>query len=146
MTERHAAVTTVQGVDHIQLPIPIGAAAQARAFYEHLLGLPEVRHPQLDRPGILRYSLGWQRLDLSEGRYTGVAPQAHVALRVQCLGTLTKALRAAGLRVDVAPLPAGEERIYVEDPFGNRLEFIEPLPGHFESTGEYRVSDLHFSV
>jgi hypothetical protein len=72
----HATPSRVQGVDHIQLPIPIGAAAQARAFYEDLLGLPEVRDPALDKPGTLRFSLGWQRLDLSEGRYTGVAPMA----------------------------------------------------------------------
>jgi catechol 2,3-dioxygenase-like lactoylglutathione lyase family enzyme len=137
---------SVQGVDHIQLPIPIGAALQARAFYEGLLGLPEVRHPALDKPGILRFSLGWQRLDLSEGRYTGVAPQAHIALRVQRLRSLTKTLHAAGLRVDVAPLPGGEERIYVEDPFGNRLELIEPASGFIESTGSHRASDLHFSV
>jgi catechol 2,3-dioxygenase-like lactoylglutathione lyase family enzyme len=137
---------TVQGVDHIQLPIPIGAAAQARAFYEALLGLPEVRQPELDRPGMLRFSLGWQRLDLSEGRYTGVAPQAHIALRDQGLRSLTKSLHATGLRVDAAPLPGGEERIYVEDPFGNRLELIEPNSGFIESTGNHRASDLHFSV
>jgi len=137
---------SVQGVDHIQLPIPIGSAAQARAFYEGLLGLPEVRHPALDKPGTLRFALGWQRLDLSEGRYTGVAPQAHVALRVQSLRSLTKTLHAAGLRVDVAPLPGGEERIYVEDPFGNRLELIEPASGFIESTGHHHAADLHFSV
>ena len=59
---------SVQGVDHIQLPIsiPIGAAAQARAFYE--------------------------------------------------------------------------------DPFGNRIELIEPASGFIESTGNHRASDLHFSV
>jgi hypothetical protein len=50
------------------------------------------------------------------------------------------------LRVDVAPLPGGEERIYVEDPFGNRLELIEPASGFIESTGSHRASDLHFSV
>jgi catechol 2,3-dioxygenase-like lactoylglutathione lyase family enzyme len=137
---------SVQGVDHIQLPIPIGTAAQARAFYEDLLGLPEVRHPALDKPGTLRFSLGWQRLDLSEGLYTGVAPQAHIALRVQSLRSLTKTLHAAGLRVDVAPLLSGEERIYVEDPFGNRIELIEPASGFIESTGNHRASDLHFSV
>ena len=146
MSARPSAFASVQGVDHIQLPIPIGAAVQARAFYQDLLGLPEVRHPELDKPGTLRFSLGRQRLDLSEGRYTGVAPQAHIALRVQSLRSLTKSLHAAGLRVDVAPLPGGEERIYVEDPFGNRLELIEPASGFNDSTGNHRASDLNFSV
>ena len=137
---------SVQGVDHVQWPIPLGASAQARAFYAGLLGLLEVRGPALDKAGTLRFSLGSQRLDLSEGRYTGVAPQAHVALRVRNLRTLTDALHAAGLRVDVAPLPGGEERIYVEDPFGNRLELIEPAAGFNDATGNQRASDLHFSV
>ncbi|HWH80764.1 MAG TPA: VOC family protein [Burkholderiaceae bacterium] len=137
---------SVQGVDHIQLPIPPGTAAQARAFYQGLLGLREVRDPGLDRPGTLRFALGRQRLDLSEGRYIGIAPQAHLALQVRSLRSLTRALHAAGLRIDVAPLPSGEERIYVEDPFGNRLELIEPATGADEPTGSHRAADLHFSV
>jgi catechol 2,3-dioxygenase-like lactoylglutathione lyase family enzyme len=137
---------SVQGVDHIQLPIPIGAAAQARAFYQDLLGLLEVRDAQLDKPGTLRFSLGGQRLDLSEGRYTGVAPQAHIALRVQLLRSLTKSLHAAGLRLDASPLTSGEERIYVEDPFGNRLELIESRAGFNEPSKNHRASDLHFSI
>jgi hypothetical protein len=50
------------------------------------------------------------------------------------------------LRVDAAPLPGGEERVYIEDPFGNRLELIEPVSGFIESTGNHRASDLLFSV
>ena len=146
MSDLASTSASVQGVDHIQLPIPIGGAAQARAFYQDLLGLPEVRHPELDRPGTLRFSLGWQRLDLSEGRYTGVAPQAHIALRVQSLRSLTQRLHAAGLLVDAAPLPDGQERVYVEDPFGNRLELIEPTFGFIEPTGHRRASDLRFSA
>ena len=45
MTNRSA--DSVQGVDHIQLPIPVGALPKARAFYETLLGLKEVRDPLL---------------------------------------------------------------------------------------------------
>lgn len=115
----------VRAVDHVQLPIPLGGSAKARAFYEHRLGLREFRDPLLDRPGTLRFSLGWQRLDLTEGRYTGVAPQAHLALRAADLQKLASRLRAAGYRVDDAPLFDQRCR-YVEDPFGNRLELIEP--------------------
>jgi catechol 2,3-dioxygenase-like lactoylglutathione lyase family enzyme len=136
----------VQAVDHIQLPVPPGQLAQARRFYEELLGLPEVRDPALDRPGTLRFSLGWQRLDLSEGRYSGVAPQAHVALRVAGLPALAQRLRSAGHPLDAAPLPNGDERLYVEDPFGNRLELIEPAASSLDSTGGPRASHLHFSV
>jgi catechol 2,3-dioxygenase-like lactoylglutathione lyase family enzyme len=146
MSTTTTSPASVQGVDHIQLPIPIGAAARAREFYQDLLGLAEVRSAELDKPGTLRFSLGGQRLDLSEGRYTGVAPQAHIALRVQLLRSLTRTLHAAGLRLDAAPLMSGKERIYVADPFGNRLELIESAPGFNEHSKNHRASDLHFSI
>ncbi|WKB54707.1 VOC family protein [Eleftheria terrae] len=134
----------IHSVDHIQLPIPYGASPQARAFYQGLLGLREVRDPELDRPGVLRFSLGWQRLDLSEGRYTGVAPQAHLALRVAGVARLADTLQARGLRVDRSALNDG--RAYVEDPFGNRLELIEPPLDSFDAKREHHVQDLHLAV
>ncbi|MFT3956099.1 MAG: VOC family protein [Piscinibacter sp.] len=120
-------MTEVSAVDHVQLPIPLGGSPKARAFYEQALQLRELRDPALDRPGTLRFSLGWQRLDLTEGHYTGVAPQAHLALRVRDLPRLASRLRQAGFRVDDTPL-FDQQRLYVEDPFGNRLELIEPEP------------------
>ncbi|AKJ31277.1 VOC family protein [Caldimonas brevitalea] len=134
----------IHSVDHIQLPIPFGASPAARAFYQGLLGLAEVRHPELDRPGVLRFSLGWQRLDLSEGRYTGVAPQAHLALRVVGVARLADALQAAGHRVDRSALSDG--RAFVEDPFGNRLELLEPPETSFEAKTRHHVQDLHLAV
>jgi catechol 2,3-dioxygenase-like lactoylglutathione lyase family enzyme len=144
MSRREAE--SVQGVDHIQLPIPVGALPKARAFYETLLGLKEVRDPLIDRPGSLHFSLGWQRLDLREGAYTGVAPQAHLGLRVRSLQTLVRDLTAAGHLVQQAPLPTGEARIFVEDPFGNRLELHEPAATHIDSPKGHRVTDIQLSI
>jgi len=91
----------------------------------------------------LHYALGWGRLDLSEGHYTGVAPQAHLALRVTGLAEITRRLRWAGIAVDAAPLfDAG--RIYVVDPFGNRLELIEP--GAADDPENRHVSAYRFSA
>ena len=132
-----------RSVDHVQLPIPLGGAVRARAFYEDALGLREVRGPELDRPGTLRYSLGWQRLDLTEGHYTGVAPQAHLALRVGDLDNIVFRLQRAGIRVDEAPL-FDASRAYVEDPFGNRLELIEPH--HPDAETQHHVTDIQIAV
>ncbi|WP_140626525.1 VOC family protein [Methylibium rhizosphaerae] len=128
-------MASIRAVDHVQLPIPLGGEAKARAFYEQALGLVEVRDPRLDRPGTLRFSVGWQRLDLTEGHYTGVAPQAHLALQVADVQQVASRLRRGGYPVDDAPL-IRQRRLYVEDPFGNRLELLEP-----DSTVEtFRVS------
>ena len=115
----------IESVDHVQLPVPSGGLRAARAFYEGLLGLSEVQDSELDQRGTLHFALGWQRLDLSEGEYTGVAPQAHLALRVQQVRAVGLRLALAWQRVDFAPLPDGAPRVYVEDPFGNRLELLE---------------------
>jgi len=121
-------MTEVRHVDHVQLPIPIGGAPRARAFYEQALGLRELRDPALDRPGTLRFSIGWQRLDLTEGAYTGIAPQAHLALAVSDAARVAARLRQAGFLVDDSLL-FDRRRIYAEDPFGNRLELLEPEAG-----------------
>jgi catechol 2,3-dioxygenase-like lactoylglutathione lyase family enzyme len=120
-----SALDTFAGVDHVQLPMEPGGSPQARRFYESLLGLREWRDPALDRPGVLRYALGGQRLDLSEGRYSGVAPQSHLAIRARGVDGIARRLRGAGVLVQSAPLATGEDRLFFEDPFGNRIELIE---------------------
>ena len=136
----------IESVDHVQLPVPYGGLPAARAFYQGLLGLVEVRDPVLDRLGTLRFSLGWQRLDLSEGSYTGVAPPAHLALRVQQVGVVAQRLAAAGQRIDVDPLAGGTPRLYVEDPFGNRLELIEPEGSRQDLSIARHVTEFQLSV
>ena len=54
------------------------------------------------------------------------ARKAHPALIVEDLATLVAALKSAGHRiVEDEPLE-GYHRVYVDDPFGNRLELMEP--------------------
>lgn len=53
--------------------------------------------------------------------------KAHPVLLVSDLTALVVALKAAGSPVvDDEPLP-GYQRVYVSDPFGNRIELMEPL-------------------
>lgn len=117
-------------VDHVQLPVAIGGLREARRFYQDLLGLPELRDPALDRPGTLHFALGAQRLDLAEGHYLGVAPNAHLALQADDLGPIHHRLRAARVPVEKTALSDEAERLHVEDPFGNRIEIIAPRHGH----------------
>lgn len=136
----------IEVINHVQLPIALGGLPRARDFYMNLLGLEEVRHPSLDRPGTLCLALGWQRLDLREGTYTGVAPQALLALRVRHAGTLVHRLAAAGYRIQSAPLSDATPRYYVEDPFGNRLELTESEGVQLAFSVPRRAADLLISV
>lgn len=131
-------------VHHVQLPMPPGGARAARRFYQELLGLAELRHPQLDRPGVLRFALGpAQRLDLSEGLYTGVAPQAHLGLSLPQLQPLLARLRAVGVPVDESALDSG--RAYTEDPFGNRLE-LRQLEGGRLAHEDHHVTQVRLAL
>jgi catechol 2,3-dioxygenase-like lactoylglutathione lyase family enzyme len=117
----------VRGIDHVQLAMPAGGEDDARAFYEGLLGLPEQpKPPNLAARGGCWF--GAEGVQLHLGVEDGFRParKAHPALLVDDLPALVRRLREAGVVVvDDEPLP-GFDRVYVADPFGNRLELLEP--------------------
>ncbi len=125
-TETQHAV--IVGLDHAQVTAPRGSEAQARAFYHGTLGLEEIVKPAaLAGRGGVWFRCGGQRLHI--GVEDDFQPQrkAHPAFRVTDLAAIRARLAAAGAPVteDVA-LP-GLARCETRDPFGNRLEFIQPL-------------------
>ena len=120
---------TVIGIDHVQLAMPAGREDEARAFYARILGIPEVpKPPELAKRGGAWFENGAVKVHLGvEGDFRP-ARKAHPALLVQDLPGLVLRLRAAGAAVvdDDEPLP-GYDRVFTADPFGNRLELMEPL-------------------
>jgi hypothetical protein len=56
------------------------------------------------------------------------ARKAHPAFIVDNLHDLVATLSAAGHRLEEAEPFQGCERIYVDDPFGNRIELLQPRP------------------
>lgn len=115
---------------HVQLAMPAGAEDRARAFYAGVLGLEEIaKPPVLAARGGAWFGAGGVELHL--GVEDGFAParKAHPGILVTDLDALVARLAAAG--VDARPdgeFP-GHRRVYADDPFGNRLEFLQPLPG-----------------
>ena len=114
------------GIDHVQIAIPAGSEEQARAFYAHVLGLEEIPKPEeLARRGGLWFRCGAQQLHLGiEGDFRA-AKKAHPALVVTNVAELAEVLRRAGLEPRAADDLPGVRRLFVADPFGNRLEFLE---------------------
>jgi catechol 2,3-dioxygenase-like lactoylglutathione lyase family enzyme len=117
----------VFGIHHVQLAMPAGREADARAFYAGLLGIPEVpKPPELAERGGVWFETGSVKLHLGVEAHFRPAGKAHPALLVSDLRVLVERLRAARVEVVEEPL-AGYFRVYVADPFGNRVELMEPV-------------------
>jgi catechol 2,3-dioxygenase-like lactoylglutathione lyase family enzyme len=117
---------TILGIEHVQLAMPAGREAEARAFYEGLLGIPEVpKPPNLSKRGGAWFERGALKIHLGVEAEFRPARKAHPALLVADLQPLIANLRSAGIAIiDDEPL-AGYLRVYVADPFGNRIELME---------------------
>ena len=118
----------ITGLDHVQLAMPAGGEAEAEAFYAGALGIPRVPKPPLlaKRGGCWFES---ERVKVHCGVETPFSPakKAHIAFRVDDVSGLARRAKAAGFEVVDDDLLPGHERIYIYDPFGNRLEFLRPL-------------------
>ncbi|HSJ33727.1 MAG TPA: VOC family protein [Acidimicrobiia bacterium] len=112
---------------HVLLAMPAGGEADAEAFYAGLLEIPRVVKPEhLEARGGCWFEDGEVRIHLGIEADFRPARKAHPALIVDDLAALKLTLEEAGVAVAVdQPLP-GFDRFYASDPFGNRLEFLQP--------------------
>ena len=117
----------VISIDHVQLAMPAGREDEARAFYAGILGIAEQpKTPHLAKRGGCWFERGALKIHLGVEKDFAPARKAHPALIVEDLSSLVAALKRAGHRVvDDEPLE-GYDRVYVDDPFGNRIELMEP--------------------
>jgi catechol 2,3-dioxygenase-like lactoylglutathione lyase family enzyme len=120
----------ILSLHHVQLAMPRGREAEARAFYCDVLGMIEQAKPErLARRGGVWFSSGDAQVHLGVEDDFKPAKKAHPALLVASLETLIDRCVAAGFEVkNDEPLP-GYHRAYVSDPFGNRIELLEPAVG-----------------
>ncbi|CAN5711517.1 VOC family protein [soil metagenome] len=118
----------VYRIEHVQLAMPRGREDEAASFYDGLLGITRVpKPPHLEVRGGCWFEDGAVKIHLGVEDDFRPARKAHPALLVDDLRALVDRLAAAGIRVrDDDPLE-GYDRVYVDDPFGNRLELMEPL-------------------
>jgi catechol 2,3-dioxygenase-like lactoylglutathione lyase family enzyme len=115
------------GIDHIQLAMPEGGEARARGFYGEILGLPEKpKPPALAARGSIWFEAAGLKIHLGVEKDFRPARKAHPALLVEDLPALADRLRAAACPVIDDETLAGYRRLYTEDPFGNRIELLEP--------------------
>ena len=116
----------ILSLHHVQLAMPQGKEDAARAFYRDVLGFKEVEKPPiLAARGGVWFEKGTVHLHLGVEEAFRPARKAHPAFEVAGLEKLFVHLAANGVTViDDDTLP-GFVRGYVDDPFGNRIEFLE---------------------
>ena len=114
-------------LDHVQLAMPAGLEPEAIAFYEGVLGIPHVAKPDhLAVRGGCWFENGDLKVHLGVDANFRPATKAHPAFVVDDVRGLAAAVVAAGFAVnDDEPLD-GYDRVYVTDPFGNRIELMQP--------------------
>jgi catechol 2,3-dioxygenase-like lactoylglutathione lyase family enzyme len=127
----------ILGVHHVQITVPRGQEDAARRFYCDVLCMREVPKPAALAgrgglwlaPGGGTASAGGEVLVHvgTEDGFDRNATKAHVAYQVQGLARWKQRLEEHGVRpLDSVPIP-GFDRFEFRDPFGNRLEMVEPL-------------------
>jgi catechol 2,3-dioxygenase-like lactoylglutathione lyase family enzyme len=106
--------------------MPPGREADARAFYAGLLGIPEVeKPPELAKRGGCWFERGGVKVHLGVEADFRAARKAHPAFIVDDLAVLSAALAKAGYPVRAGEPLGAHNRVYVDDPFGNRIELLE---------------------
>ena len=108
--------------------MPAGAEDRARGFYINILGFAEVEKPAIlqGRGGVWFASANVQ---LHLGVETPFVPakKAHPAFQVASLEQAVLHLQDQGIAyrrdIDLPTL----RRVYVDDPFGNRIELLEVI-------------------
>lgn len=117
----------VRSLDHVQLAMPAGREVDARAFYAGVLGIPEVEKPaNLAKRGGCWFERGGLKVHLGVEPNFQPARKAHPAFIVENLAALSAKLVEAGYPVITDEPLEGYTRVYVNDPFGNRIELMEP--------------------
>ena len=115
-------------LDHVQLAMPAGGEQAARDFYTGLLGIREVpKPPILAARGGCWFEEGNVKVHLGVEAGFRPAKKAHPAFLVSDLASLISRLQDAHHCVVKDEPIEGLQRAYVDDPFGNRIELLEPI-------------------
>jgi catechol 2,3-dioxygenase-like lactoylglutathione lyase family enzyme len=116
----------VRRLDHILLAMPAGRESDARKFYQGILGIPEaMKPPNLAARGGCWFEDGELKIHLGVEKNFAPARKAHPAFIVDDLAGLEAILIKAGYPVAQDQPLEDYDRIFVDDPFGNRIELMQ---------------------
>jgi ubiquinone/menaquinone biosynthesis C-methylase UbiE/catechol 2,3-dioxygenase-like lactoylglutathione lyase family enzyme len=116
-------------LNHAQITIPKGAEAQGRAFYCGMLGLQEIEKPDaLKGRGGFWLQVGDMQVHVgTEDGVDRATTKAHLAYQVDDLISWQNHIENQSIEIDDSISIPGYIRFEIRDPFGNRVEFIQPV-------------------
>ncbi|MEK3952057.1 MULTISPECIES: VOC family protein [unclassified Psychrobacillus] len=115
-----------QSIDHVQLAAPKDSESIARKFYREILGFTEVEKPALlKKRGGVWFGFGSYQIHIGIEEPFAPAKKAHPAFQVKNLDALKAHLAECDVNFIVDVDLPGANRIYIHDPFGNRIEILE---------------------
>lgn len=118
---------TFSRLHHVQLAIPADGEDACRKFWGETLGMAEMsKPPALAARGGCWFDGGGVEVHLGVEPDFAPSRKAHPGILVTGLRDLAARLEAAGTAVTWDDQMPGYDRFYAADPFGNRLEFLQP--------------------
>ncbi len=116
----------VAALDHVQLAMPAGREAEAESFYCDLFGFTVLAKPEpLASRGGRWFTSGAVQVHLGVEEDFRPARKGQRALRMDGFDDLVAKLEEAGALWRWNEDLPGVRRLYVDDPFGNRIEVID---------------------
>lgn len=117
---------SLQGLHHLQLAMPGGQEQAADEFYAGILRMNRIPKPKhlADRGGCW-FAFPGGEFHLGVENPFSPATKAHPAFLTTGLQALMERLEAEGYDILHDTQLQGHHRFYTQDPFGNRLEFVE---------------------
>ena len=115
-----------QSIDHVQLAAPKGCEEKARKFYNGVLGFNEKEKPEgLKKNGGVWFQAGDIEIHIGVEDPFIPAKKAHPAFEINDLPSFLNHLDISNVEYIKDDRLPGANRVYIFDPFGNRIEVLE---------------------
>jgi catechol 2,3-dioxygenase-like lactoylglutathione lyase family enzyme len=115
-----------KAIDHFQLASPKNTEDQSRKFFNEILMFREVDKPaSLKSNGGVWFESGSIKINVGTEDQFIPARKAHPALEVENLRDFKQHLITNRVSFTEDKRLPGANRIYISDPFGNRIEILE---------------------
>jgi len=118
------------GLSHVNVTVPAELEADAKQFYESVLGLAPIPKPEGTRQNMgAWYELGDMQLHLSvEDDVQNEKSDRHVCYQVADIDVASLCFRNAGVEIIADARPVrGQSRFFVRDPGGNLIEITQAV-------------------